>query len=342
MEESTLQLLWYLVVGLSMLMYTVLDGFDLGVGSLHLFARDDRERRLFLNAIGPFWDGNEVWLVVIVGALFAGFPEVYATVFSGFYTLLTILLAGLMFRAAAIEFRSKREGKKWRTGWDIVFSASSLLVSFIFGLGLGNFVVGIPLDENFVFVGNFATLFRPYPILVGLMAITLFMMHGAIYLAMKTEGEIHAHLRRWIIPVVTAFIIVYTLTTIATLACCSHMIARLWEYPILFLIPTAALAFILNIFYQVRKKRDGWAFLSSCAGIFLLLILFGLGTFPNLATSTINPAQNSLTIYNSSSTPYTLTVLLIIVAIGIPLVLAYSFYVYRIFKGKVQLDYSSY
>lgn len=342
MDESTLQFLWYLVVGVAMIMYTVLDGFDLGVGSLHLFARNDLERRTFLNAIGPVWDGNEVWLVIIVGGLFAGFPVVYATVLSGFYTLLTILLAGLMFRAVAIEFRSKREGIGWRRLWDVVFCISSLLVAFLIGLGLGNFVVGVPLDENFSFTGSLVTFFRPYPVLLGLTGVSLFMMHGAIYLVMKTEGSIHDHLRKWITPVILIFLFFFIVISFATMIYYPHMVDMLRSKPYLFFIPVLALLAIVNVFFQINKKRDGWAFISSSLAIVLLLVLFGLGTFPVLVRSTINAAQNSLTIYNSSSSPYTLKVLLIIVAVGVPLVLAYGYWVYRIFRGKVKIDYSSY
>src|SRR3989344_4235601 len=145
--------LWYFVMGFSVLAYTVLDGFDLGVGALHLFARGDTQRRTFLNAIGPVWDGNEVWIVIVMGGMFAGFPNVYATIFSGFYTLLMFLIAGLMFRAAAIEFRSKQESPGWRSLWDIVFSFASILVAFVRGLMMGNMIVGVPLNAMQDYVG---------------------------------------------------------------------------------------------------------------------------------------------------------------------------------------------
>jgi cytochrome bd ubiquinol oxidase subunit II len=342
MDESTLQFLWYLVIGIAMLMYTVLDGFDLGVGSLHLFARTDQERRVFLNSIGPVWDGNEVWLVIIIGGMFAGFPAVYATVFSGFYTLITVLIACLMFRAAAIEFRSKRESKSWRHTWDRVFCVSSLMVSFIIGLGLGNFVIGVPLNSSGEFTGTLASFFQPYAVIVGLTGVALFMMHGAIYLVMKTEGEIHEHLRRWIKPVIAVFIFFYALTTITTVVLYPHMVERLIAHPWIFIVPLVTIAMIVNVILQIRKKNDGWAFLSSCFSILSFLILFGLGTYPTLVRSTDVANANSLTIYNSSSSPYTLKVLLIIVAIGVPLVLAYMCWIYRIFRGKVRLDHSSY
>jgi cytochrome d ubiquinol oxidase subunit II len=335
------EVLWYIVIGAAMLFYTVLDGFDLGVGGLHLFARTDEQRRIFLNAIGPVWDGNEVWIVVVMGALFAGFPGAYASLFSGFYSLLMFLIAGLMFRAAAIEFRSKRDSKRWRAIWDIAFALSSILVGLVLGIILGNAVQGIPIDANQNFAGHFSDFLRPYPIIVGITSMALFTMHGTIYLAMKTEGETHEIVRRWITPAILSFIIWYAITTVATFIYQPHMLQRFLAKPQLSIFPVLALLAILNIPYQARKNNHGWAFISSCLSIVLLLILFSLGTFPFFVYSTLNPAY-SLTIYNTASTHKTLGILLIIVGIGIPLVLAYGFWVYRIFRGKVRLDKSSY
>ncbi|HSX11180.1 MAG TPA: cytochrome d ubiquinol oxidase subunit II [Chlamydiales bacterium] len=337
-----LPFLWYLVMGVATLAYTLLDGFDLGVGALHLFARGDEQRRIFLNSIGPVWDGNEVWIVIMMGGLFAGFPNAYATVFSGFYTLLMFLIAGLIFRATAIEFRSKRESPAWRTLWDVVFSLSSILVGFIIGLLLGNMIEGIPLNAAQDYTGTFSQFFRPYSIIVGITAVALFAMHGTIYLAMKTEGEAHKVVRRWINKAILSFVFWYTATSIATAIYMPHMLDPFFNQPVLFAIPLLALLAILNIPYQVNKGNDGWAFLSSSLSIALLLTLFSLGTFPTIVRSTIDPSTNSVTIYNAASSPKTLTVLLIVVAIGVPLVLAYGAWVYRIFRGKVRLEKSSY
>lgn len=337
-----LQTLWYAVIGISVLMYTVLDGFDLGVGALHLFARGDVQRRTFLNSIGPVWDGNEVWLVIIMGGLFAGFPNVYATIFSGFYTLLMFLIAGLMFRAVAIEFRSKRESPKWRKLWDVVFSFASILVALILGILIGNMIRGIPLDGDQDYVGTFTYFLHPYPVLVGITTAALFAMHGATYLNMKTEGESHAIVQRWINPAILVFLFWYVVTTVATLVYMPHMVANFHKYPYLFVFPILSFFAILNIPYQVRKKNDGWAFLSSALSIALLLVLYGLGTYPTIVPSTVNPESYSLTIYNASSSPKTLETLMIVVAIGVPLVLAYGWWVYHIFRGKVKLDKSSY
>jgi cytochrome d ubiquinol oxidase subunit II len=337
-----LETLWYGVIAASILFYTVLDGFDLGVGALHLFARNELQRRTFLNAIGPVWDGNEVWLVIVMGGMFAGFPNAYASVFSGFYTLLMVLIAGLIFRAVAIEFRSKRESFHWRQTWDIVFSFSSILVAFILGLILGNMVEGVPLNASQDFVADFSYFFSPYAILVGITAVLLFAMHGAIYLAMKTDGETYEVVRYWIWFAIALFLIFYFLVTILTLIHKPHMTLRFEEMPYLLLLPCLSLLAILNIPRLISKGLNGWAFIFSCLSIFFLLALYGLGTFPIIVLSTIDPLTNSLTIYNTASSANTLKNLMVVVAIGIPLVIAYGFWIYHIFRGKVRLDKTSY
>ncbi len=336
------EVLWYAVVIAAMICYAMLDGFDLGVGALHLFAKKDADRRIFLNAIGPVWDGNEVWLVIVGGALFAGFPEAYATIFSSFYNLVMIFLAALIFRAVGIEFRSKLESPKWRSLWDGVFSIGSIVIAFGAGVIVGNLVQGISLDEHRNFVGSFGDFFHPYPILVGLTALSLFVMHGSIYLVMKTEGSLHNRLRRWVKKTIVCFIICYMLTTCFTFYFMPHMFAFLKQTPWLISLPVIGLSMIMNIPVQIYKKRDGWAFISSCLSIALLTTLFAVGTFPVLIRSSINPDMNSLLIVNAASSPLTLKVLLIIVAIGLPMVCAYGVYVYRLFRGKVRLDKSSY
>ncbi len=342
MSEFTLSYLWYLVIGVSVIFYVALDGFDLGVGIMNFFTKKDEERRVFLNAIGPVWDGNEVWLVIVGGALFAGFPDVYATLFSGFYNLCMILLAGLIFRAAAIEFRSKRKSARWRSTWDAVFSLSSLVISFGLGVTLGNLMIGIPLNENRDFVGSFEMFFRPFPLLIGLFTISLLMMHGSIYLAMKTEGELHKNLRIWAKRCIAVFIGFYALTTLATWVAAPHLVERFKQEPIYLLFPLAALLSILNVPRMFTRNSDGWAFLSSCACIFFLFCVFGIGTFPYLIRSSLNTEAHSMTFYDSASSVLTLKVLLIIVAIGVPLVLAYGTMIYRVFRGRVKITKSSY
>jgi cytochrome d ubiquinol oxidase subunit II len=342
MSIFTLDVLWYFVIVAALIFYAMLDGFDLGVGCLHLFARNDSERRIFLNAIGPVWDGNEVWLVIVGGALFAGFPEAFATVFSSFYVFTTLLLFGLIFRAVSIEFRSKHESRRWRHSWDVAFCLASLLIAFGTGLVLGNLIQGIPLDEHKDFVGTVWGFIRPYPILFGFANIALCAMHGSVYLLMKTEGDLHEHLKKWVNRCTVVFVSTYFILTFATFYFAPHMTERLKEYPILFLIPLAGLLLVLNVPREASKNKSGWAFISSSLSIAVFLSLFPIGTFPTLIRSSLNPAEYSLVISNSASSELTLKVLLLIVLIGLPLVLSYGAYIYHIFRGKVRLDDHSY
>ncbi|MBK7092757.1 MAG: cytochrome d ubiquinol oxidase subunit II [bacterium] len=336
-----LNTIWFILIGVLFTGYAILDGFDLGVGALHLFTKSDVERRTFLNAIGPVWDGNEVWLVTAGGALFAAFPEVYATAFSGFYLALMLLLFCLIFRAVAIEFRSKQEMLWWRRMWDVSFSASSVLASFLIGVALGNIGIGIPLDSDNEFVGTFLGLLNPYAILVGVTTVSLFMMHGAIYVVMKTEGELHDKVRGWINNSIIFFIICYATTTMATLLYVPQMANVIKENPVLFLVPLMNMLAIANIPREIYHGRDWRAFLSSSFAIVFLLALFGIGMFPNMIFS--NPiAENSLNIYNAASSAKTLKIMLIIAAMGVPVVLAYTISIYWIFRGKVKLDSTSY
>ncbi len=336
-----LNTIWFMLVGVLLTGYAILDGFDLGVGALHLFTKQDVERRLFINAIGPVWDGNEVWLVTGGGALFAAFPEVYATAFSGFYMALILLLFALIFRAVAIEFRSKQPMHWWRQMWDVSFSVGSIVASLLIGVALGNIVVGIPLAGDHEFAGSFFSLLNPYALLVGITTVALFMMHGAIYLVLKTEGDLHNNLRRWVNNAIIFFIICYAATTAATLLYVPHMLETIKQAPWLFALPLLNALAIANIPREIHHGHDMRAFLSSCASIVALLTLFGIGMYPDLIFSSPNPA-NSLTIYNAASSAKTLEIMLIIAAMGVPLVLAYTASIYWIFRGKVKLDSSSY
>jgi cytochrome bd ubiquinol oxidase subunit II len=332
---------WFILIGILFAGYAMLDGFDLGTGALHLFTKTDQDRRIMLNAIGPVWDGNEVWLVTGGGALFAAFPEVYATSFSGFYIAMMLLLVGLIFRAVAIDFRSKQEMKWWRQLWDVSFSVSSILSSLLIGVALGNIAWGIPLDARGEFIGNFFMLLNPYAIMVGITTVALFMMHGAIYLVMKTEGELQSRIRGWVNNTIIFFIICYVTTTMATLLYVPHMSANIKANPWLFVVPLLNMLAIANIPREIHHRREFRAFLSSCASMIALLALFGIGMYPNLILS--NPeVANSLNIYNAASSDKTLGIMLIIAALGMPMVIAYTTSIYWIFRGKVKLDSTSY
>lgn len=339
---NDLQFIWFSIFVVLVTGYAILDGFDLGVGLLHLFGRNDNERRIILNSIGPVWDGNGVWLVTAGGALFAGFPNVYATFCSSFYFFIMILLTGLIFRAVAIEFRSKEPMAWWRWSWDIMFTIASLIISMVLGIMLGNLIVGIPLDEHGEFIGTFRSLLHPYAFLVAIMTTALFLMHGSIYLVMKTEGELHDKLRNRVNPSIIFFIMCYAVTTVVTLIYYPHMAEIVRDRPELFILAFINMLMIANIPREISKGRDGWAFASSCANIVCLMGLFGMGTYPNAIRASNDPAALSLTIYNSSSSEKTLEILLLIAIIGIPLVLSYTFVIYKVFFGKVRLDKTSY
>jgi cytochrome bd ubiquinol oxidase subunit II len=332
---------WFILIGVLFAGYAILDGFDLGVGALHLFTRTDEERRIMLNSIGPVWDGNEVWLVTGGGALFAAFPIVYASVFSGFYLAFILLLAALIFRAVAIEFRSKQPMRWWRQMWDVGFSLGSVCSSFLIGVAMGNIAWGIPLDERGEYAGGFLPLLHPYPIWLGITTVALFMMHGAIYAVMKTEGQLHDKLRGWVNQCIIFFIICYAVTTMATLLYLPHMAARLRAQPLLFSLAVLNMLAIANIPREIHQGRDFRAFLSSCAAMLALMALFGLEMYPNLVYSNPNP-ERSLTAFNAASSQKTLGIMLTIAIIGVPVVLAYTVSIYWIFRGKVKLDRTSY
>lgn len=339
--QFDLNTIWFILIGILLTGYAILDGFDLGVGALHLFVKDDLERRIMINSIGPVWDGNEVWLVTGGGALFAAFPHVYATVFSGFYIALILLLFGLIFRAIAIEFRSKQPMKWWRQMWDVAFSISSILIALLMGVALGNIVTGIPIDAEKEFAGNFFTLLNPYTVLVGITTVALFMMHGSIYVVMKTEGELQKKIRSWVNNTIIFFVICYVTTTMYTLIYFPHMVQHFKDAPWLFIIAVLNMLAIANIPREIFHGRDFRAFLSSCASIVALLALFAVGLFPNIVLSNPNP-EYSLTIYNAASSQKTLNIMLVVAIIGVPFVLAYTISIYWIFRGKVKIDTMSY
>ena len=340
-EIPVLNIVWFVLVGGLFTGYVMLDGFDLGVGAIHLFTKTDEERRLMINSIGPVWDGNEVWLVTGGGALFAAFPLVYATVFSGFYLAFMLLLAALIFRAVAIEFRSKQPMRWWRQMWDIGFSFGSVLSSFLIGVAVGNIAFGVPLDANGELAADFLGLLRPYPLLLGITTVALFAMHGSIYAVMKTEGALHDKIRGWVTRCIICFVICYATTTMATLLYVPHMTDTIKAHPAFFCVALLNMLAIANIPREILHGRDLNAFLSSCLAMIALMGLFGLGMFPNMVFSNPNP-QHSLTIANAASSPKTLGIMLRIALVGVPIVLTYTICIYRIFRGKVKLDPMSY
>lgn len=336
-----LQTTWFLLVGVLLAGYAILDGFDLGVGALHLFTKTDDERRIMINSIGPVWDGNEVWLVTGGGALFAAFPEVYATAFSGFYEALMLLLFCLIFRAVSIEFRSKQPMAWWRKMWDFNFALGSVVAALLIGVAVGNIAWGVPLDDRHEFLGSFLGMLHPYALLVGITTVALFMMHGSIYVVMKTDGDLQARIRSWVRNTMIFFILCYVMTTMATLLYVPNMADKFRDNPALFLLPMANVLAVANIPREIHLGREFRAFLSSCVAMAILIAIFGVDMYPNLVLSKPVP-ENSLTIYNAASSAKTLGIMLTIALIGMPLVLAYTAIIYWVFRGKVKLDANSY
>jgi len=332
---------WFILLGVLLAGYAILDGFDLGVGILHLGARDDRERRLFMNSIGPLWDGNEVWLVTFGGALFAAFPEAYATAFSAFYLPFMLLLCALIFRAVSMEFRSKRESPAWRRAWDAAFFLSSLTAPFLFGVAVGDSMLGIPLGPDKEFAGGLLDLLSPYALLVGLLTVSLFALHGAIYLHLKTAGELQRRVRGWMWRAFGVFLVLYLFTTIVTLISVPRAVANFARMPWLWGVVTVNVLALANIPRALYLRRSGLAFASSAAAIAALVSLFGAALYPNLIVSSLDPAW-SLTLSNAASSGKTLRIMALIAALGMPFVLAYTAIVYWVFRGKVELGKSSY
>ena len=331
---------WFLLIWVLFAGYAILDGFDLGVGVLHLFARDERQRRIHLNAIAPVWDGNEVWLIAGGGALFAAFPPVYATVFSGFYLALMLVLFALIFRAVSIEFRGQVDSTGWRRLWDWSFGLGSLIAAVIFGVAVGNVLRGLPIEADGSLNVPFLALLNPYAILIGLLGLVMFVMHGAAYLAVKTEGDLQQRVARWTSGAWMAFVVVYLVATIATLFVSPFLFEGVLGNPLFWIFFLLLLASVVYVPVANRAGKFFRAFLASSATIAAVIGLTATSLYPRMVPSSLDPAD-SLTIYDSS-TPRTLTVMLIIALIGMPLVIAYTAWVYRVFAGKVILEDEGY
>jgi cytochrome d ubiquinol oxidase subunit II len=332
---TALQLTWFLLVGFFVVGYTVLAGFDLGLSMLALRARSVRERKAILAGLGPFWDGNEVWLVGAGALLFAVFPPVYAALFSGFYILFMPALFGLILRAVSIEFARGAEGAEL-TGWSIAMGAGSVLSVFLFGVIVGNVLRGIPLNGEGVFTGSQVSLFNPFALLVGGLNLAMIVTHGALYLAWKAEGRIARKARRTAQAAWALYLALAIAVMVMAAVGSPHLLRNLRAVPVLWLVPLLSISAvlftgILSVFRQVK-----FAFLTSGLAIVMLLGTAVIGLFPLLVPSLENPDAWSLTITNSSSSPLSLTVMLVITLIGMPFVILYTAWVYRVFGGKIK------
>ena len=337
-----LQTTWFIIYVVIIGGYVILDGFDLGVGMLSPFiARNDHDRRILLNSIGPVWDGNEVWLVVGGGALFAAFPLVYASLFSGFYTAMMLVLLVLILRTVAIEFRSKREGALWRSTWDWVFTGSSFGITILLGVALGNVIRGVPLDAQGNMNIGLLGLLNPYSLAIAVTAVAMLSLHGAIFLSQKVEGDLLATVRKIIPRLLAAFFIAMTALAAWTAFRDEAFAQNFRDRPWTAIFPVLALGAIVFAGAQIRRGRYLTAFVLSATMIILLLGTVAAGTYPVMLRSTTDPAFNQ-TVQNASAANETLTVMLVIALMGMPFVLLYTAGVYYFFRGKVELDDESY
>lgn len=324
--------IWFVLVAVLFIGFFILEGFDYGVGMLlPWLGRDDQERRMVINTIGPFWDGNEVWVLTAGGAIFAAFPEWYATLFSGFYLALFLMLCALIVRAVAFEYRSKVADPRWRTTWDWVIFFGSAVPALLWGVALGNLLRGVPIDANKQFVGNFFDLLNPYALLVGLTTLSMFLLHGALFLNLKTTDDLRERslkLAQRIGPVATVLILVFIIATYLD----TDTFSRLGVNP--GIIPVSALLTLLGAGWFVHTKQTGWAFIMTCLTIGLAVITIFMALFPRVMISSLDPNW-SLTIYNASSSPYTLKIMSFVALIFVPIVLGYQAWTYWVFRQRV-------
>ncbi|HTP66456.1 MAG TPA: cytochrome d ubiquinol oxidase subunit II [Geobacteraceae bacterium] len=330
------QIIWFVLWGVLWAVYFMLDGFVLGAGLLHYsLGRSDGERRVLINAIGPVWDGNEVWLITAGGATFAAFPTTYALMFSYLYTALLLLLFALIIRGVSYEFRGKSDGEGWKKGWDAAIFLGNFLPALLFGVAFGNIFAGLPMDGA-GYHGSLLALLNPYGLLTGVLFVILFAVHGALYISVKTRGVLQERgaamaKKLWpgLLLVAVAFL---AYTNFAT-----RLYDNYLKNPVLLLAPALAVAALLGIRLFIAGNRLLTAFAASCLTILMVVGTGVIGLFPNLIPSSIDPAY-SLTIFNSSSSAYTLKIMTVVAFIFVPIVIAYKIWVYRIFRAPVLLE----
>jgi cytochrome d ubiquinol oxidase subunit II len=329
----TLNTLWFILVAVLFTGFFFLEGFDYGVGMLLPFvARSDHERRAVINTIGPVWDGNEVWMITAGGALFASFPSVYATLFSGFYLALVLMLVALIMRGVAFEFRNKNNGRAWRSLWDWAIFSGSLLPALLWGVTVGNLMRGFAIRQDMNYYGGLLPLLNPYALMGGLVFVSLFVMHGANFLTRKTTGVVLERAQRfafsaWIIA--TFLLVTFVGWTFFTTDILSGFMS---------LLPALLAAVSLLVTgWLIRVNKTGWMFITGSLTIVLVTVMVFAGLYPRILISSLDPAF-SLTITNAASSPYTLKVMSIVAAIFIPFVLLYQIWTYWIFRKRVETN----
>jgi len=330
------QVIWFVLWGVLWSVYFMLDGFVLGTGMLHYaLGKNDGEKRVLINTIGPVWDGNEVWLLTAGGATFAAYPTTYALMFSYLYTALLLLLFALIIRGVSYEFRGKVDSGAWRKGWDVAILLGNFIPALLFGVAFGNIFAGLPMDAA-GYHGSLLSLLNPYGLLTGVLFVMLFAVHGALYAAVKTRGELSARsaamaARLWpVLLVVAVAFLGYT-----------HFATKLYDNyfsnPLLLIVPILAVSALVGIRMFAWKGDHLKAFVASCLTIVLVVATGVIGLFPNLIPSSLDPGY-SLTIFNSSSSPYTLKIMTVVALVFVPIVIAYKIWVYRIFRAPVTVE----
>jgi len=337
MSYEFLQILWFILIAVLWIGFFFLEGFDFGVGMLLPFiGKKDEERRAVINTIGSVWDGNEVWLLTAGGATFAAFPEWYATMFSGFYLAFFLLLVGLIMRGISFEYRSKDANPAWRNRFDWMIAIGSFLAALLLGATFANLARGVPINADKMFTGNLFTLLNPYGLLGGLTTVAIFLLHGANFLGLKLEGELRERVNAFAKKLWIGATVLYLALGVFTYA------AGFWARGIVNpgIVPIAAVAVLLATGYFINRKMEGWAFIMVALNIVLTQVTFFSMTFPNVMLSTTNP-EWSLTIYNASSSQYTLGVMSIVALTFVPIVLTYQGWTYYIFRKRISTDKKS-
>ena len=329
-----LQTIWFILWGVLWSVYFILDGFDLGLGSLMPFlAKNDSERRIIYGTMGPFWDGNEVWLITAGGVTFAAFPTTYAVMFSSLYSALMLILFALIIRAVSFEFRGQLDHPGWRKLWDICLVIGSFLPALLLGVAFANIFRGIPIDANGIYHGSLFTLLNPYGLLGGVFFVLLFFVHGTIWLAVKSEGELHHRAASMAANLWVVLLIVAVVFLCAT-AFSTNLYNNYLRIPLLFAIPLLAVVALLMTRLFIAKAAFWKAWFASSLTIIAATMFGVVGLYPSLLPSSLNPAY-SLTVYNSSSSPLTLKIMLGVALVFVPIVILYQTWVYILFKGKV-------
>lgn len=364
---DVLRVIWWLLMGVLLVGFAVTDGFDLGaMGLLRATAKTDVERRTAINAVGPVWEGNQVWLILGGGAIFAAWPQLYAVSFSGFYLAMFAVLVPLILRPVAFKFRSKHEDAAWRNRWDWVLCITGLVPSLLFGVAVGNVILGVPFrladDMRIYYDGTFFGLLTPFALLCGLVSLSMLLMHGAAWLVFKTEGEVSARAARygsvaavlttllfaaagiWLATGINGYVITSDINPLGAsnpLNKTAEMAAGAWlanfkAYPLLWLLPGMGLLMPLVVALGLRSRREWLSLLGSGLAIACVILTVGAAMFPMILPSTIDP-RFSLTVWDSSSSHMTLFIMLVCVGIFLPLILIYTSWVYSVLRGKVDI-----